>query len=105
AGLLATVFYATGVLLNPYIAPAEVLRVGTVTRAITYVTIGGLIGCFASRNRAMLDEMRVLAERDVLTGLPNTRAFETAITRRLADGRPLALLLADLEALKAFNRG
>ena len=52
----------------------------------------------------MLDEMRVLAERDVLTGLPNTRAFETAITRRLADGRPFALLLADMDALKDFNR-
>jgi diguanylate cyclase (GGDEF)-like protein len=104
AGLLATTLYAAGVLINPHIAGAEVLRLGTVTRAITYVTIGGLIGWFASRNRSMLDEMRVLAERDVLTGLPNTRAFETAITRRLADGRPFALLLADMDALKDFNR-
>ena len=104
AGLLATAFYATGVVVNPHVASTEVLRVGTVTRAITYVTIGGLIGWFASRNRSMLDEMRVLAERDVLTGLPNTRAFETAITRRLADGRPFALLLADMDALKDFNR-
>jgi diguanylate cyclase (GGDEF)-like protein len=104
AGILATGFYATGVVINPHIASTEVLRVGTITRAITYVTIGGLIGWFASRNRSMLDEMRVLAERDVLTGLPNTRAFETAITRRLADGRPFALLLADMDALKDFNR-
>ncbi|HEY7149677.1 MAG TPA: GGDEF domain-containing protein [Gaiellaceae bacterium] len=104
AGILATTLYAAGVLINPHIAPAEVLRLGTVTRAITYVTIGGLIGWFASRNRSMLDEMRVLAERDVLTGLPNTRAFETAISRRLADGRPFALLLADMDALKDFNR-
>ena len=104
AGLLATVLYAAGVLINPNIAGNEVLRLGTVTRAITYVTIGGLIGWFASRNRDMLDELRVLAERDVLTGLPNTRAFETAITRRLADGRPFALLLADMDALKDFNR-
>lgn len=104
AGLLATTCYATGVVVNPHIASTEVLRVGTITRAITYVTIGGLIGWFASRNRSMLDEMRVLAERDVLTGLPNTRAFETAISRRLADGRPFALLLADMDALKDFNR-
>ena len=52
----------------------------------------------------MLDELRVLAERDILTGLPNTRAFESAITRRLADKRKFALLLADMDALKDFNR-
>jgi diguanylate cyclase (GGDEF)-like protein len=104
AGLLATVLYAGGVLVNPHIAPAEVLREGTITRAVTYVTIGALIGWFASRNRAMLDELRVLAERDVLTGLPNTRAFESAITRRLAAKRKFALLLADMDALKDFNR-
>ena len=104
AGLLATVLYAVGVLINPHIQSSEVLREGTLTRAFTYVTIGGLIGWFASRNRAMLDELRVLAERDILTGLPNTRAFEAAITRRLAAGRPFGLLLADMDALKDFNR-
>jgi diguanylate cyclase (GGDEF)-like protein len=52
----------------------------------------------------MVAELRVLAERDLLTGLPNTRAFESAITRRLATGRPFALLVADLDALKDFNR-
>jgi diguanylate cyclase (GGDEF)-like protein len=104
AGLLATTLYTAGVLINPHIAGIEVLRLGTVTRAITYVTIGGLIGWFASRNRSMLDELRVLAERDMLTGLPNTRAFETAITRRLTNRRPFALLLADMDALKDFNR-
>jgi diguanylate cyclase (GGDEF)-like protein len=62
------------------------------------------MGWFASRNRSMMDELRVLAERDVLTGLPNTRAFESAITRRLADGRTFALLVADMDALKDFNR-
>src|SRR5205809_650934 len=72
--------------------------------AVTYVTIGALIGWFAGRNRAMLAELSVLAERDVLTGLPNTRAFEAAITRRLAAGHGFALLLADMDALKDFNR-
>ena len=41
------------------------------------------------------------AERDVLTGLPNTRA--SAITKRLESGRPFALLLADMEALKVMR--
>jgi predicted signal transduction protein with EAL and GGDEF domain len=100
AGLLATGLYASGVVLNPHIQSGEVLRVGTLTRAVTYVTIGGLIGWFAGRNRAMLAELHVLAERDSLTGLPNTRAFEAAITRRLAAGRGFVLLLADMDALK-----
>jgi len=104
AGLLATGLYASGVVLNPHIQSNEVLREGTLTRAFTYVTIGGLIGWFAGRNRTMLSELRVLAERDSLTGLPNTRAFEAAITRRLAAGRPFLLLLADMDALKDFNR-
>jgi len=104
AGLLATGLYASGVVLNPHIQSGEVLRVGTLTRAFTYVTIGGLIGWFAGRNRTMLAELRVLAERDSLTGLPNTRAFEAAITRRLAAGHRFVLLLADMDALKDFNR-
>jgi diguanylate cyclase (GGDEF)-like protein len=104
AGLVATGLYATGVVANPHMQSTEVLRLGTLTRAFTYVTIGALIGLFARRNRSMLEEMRVLAERDMLTGLPNTRAFESVITRRLAAGRPFALLLADMDALKDFNR-
>jgi diguanylate cyclase (GGDEF)-like protein len=104
AGSLATGLYAGGVVLNPHVQSGEVLRVGTLTRALTYITIGGLIGWFAQRNRTMLEELRVLAERDALTGLPNTRAFEAAITERLASGVPFVLLLADMDALKDFNR-
>jgi diguanylate cyclase (GGDEF)-like protein len=104
AGLLATALYASGVVLNPHVQSTEVLRTGTLTRAFTYITIGGLIGWFAGRNRRMLTELRVLAERDSLTGLPNTRAFEAAITRRLAAEVPFVLLLADMDALKDFNR-
>lgn len=104
AGAVATGLYVAGVLVNTHLPSHEILTAGTMTRGVTFVTIGALIGWFASRNRSMVDELRVLAERDVLTGLPNTRAFEAAITRRLAGGRPFALLLADMDALKDFNR-
>ena len=58
--------YASGVVLNPHIQSERgAATVGTITRAVTYVTIGGLIGWFAGRNRSMLAELRVLAERDV----------------------------------------
>ena len=104
AGLVATSLYAAGVLINEHVPSRELLTTGTLTRGITYVTIGALIGWIASRNRLMVSELRVLAERDVLTGLPNTRAFESAITRRFAAGTPFALLVADMDALKDFNR-
>src|SRR5439155_24717928 len=104
AGLIATGLYVAGVLINPHVPSHELLTAGTITRGVTYITIGALFGWFAARNRSMLDELRVLAERDILTGLPNTRAFESAITRRLADKRKFALMLADMDALKDFNR-
>jgi diguanylate cyclase (GGDEF)-like protein len=104
AGAVATGLYVAGVLINTNMPSHELLTTGTVTRGVTYVTIGALIGWFASHNRVMVDELRVLADRDMLTGLPNTRAFEAAITRRLAAGRMFALLVADMDALKDFNR-
>jgi diguanylate cyclase (GGDEF)-like protein len=103
-GVGATCLYVVAVLLNPNMPSHEVLSAGTFTRLATYVTIGALIGWFAERNRDMVAELRVLAERDVLTGLPNTRAFESAITRRLQEDLPFALLLADMDSLHEFNR-
>lgn len=102
-GVLATVLYALGVVLNPSIPPTEVPTASTVLRLITYTAIGLLIGWYAQRNRVLLTELRVLAERDYLTGLPNTRAFEAAITRRLEAARPFALLIGDMDRLKAIN--
>jgi diguanylate cyclase (GGDEF)-like protein len=104
AGIAATMLYVCGVLLNSNIPSTDVLTGSTAIRLMTFVSIGALIGQFANRNRAMVDELRVLAERDILTGLPNTRAFEAAITKRLETGRPFALLLADMDALKELNQ-
>jgi diguanylate cyclase (GGDEF)-like protein len=104
AGLAATALYVAGILINKDIPSTDVLTGSTVIRFVTFVSIGALIGMFASRNRAILRELRILAERDVLTGLPNTRAFEAAITKRLESGRPFGLLLADMDALKELNQ-
>ena len=103
SGLGATVLYVSAVMLNPLIPSTEILTASTAIRFITFVSIGFVIGWFAGRNRLMLEELRILAERDILTGLPNTRAFEAAITKRLESGRPFALLLADMDALQELN--
>jgi diguanylate cyclase (GGDEF)-like protein len=99
AAAAATVLYTVGVLLNPEIPSREVLTESTVIRGITYLMVGFVTGYFAYRNRALLKELELLAERDALTGLPNTRAFERAINERLGREEPFALLVGSVDSL------
>ena len=103
AGAAAAVLYATATVIDPHIASSDVLTIGMVIRAATFISIGMLIGWYASGYRALVGELQVLVQRDQLTGLPNTRAFEAAITRRLEGGRAFALLVGDMDALMAIN--
>jgi diguanylate cyclase (GGDEF)-like protein len=54
-----------------------------------------------------LEELRVLAQEDPLTGLPNRRAFmrelESELERTRRHARPLALVLCDVDGLKHIN--
>ena len=102
-GALATVLYALGIVLSPHIPTTEVPTESTALRVVTYTVMGLLVGWFARRNRVLVGELRILAERDFLTGLPNTRAFEMAITRRLERRVPFALLIGDMDRLKRIN--
>jgi diguanylate cyclase (GGDEF)-like protein len=103
AGFLAAALYTGGILLNPDLPPAEALTAGAAIRLVTYTGMGVLVGWFAKRNFELVERLRILAERDFLTGLPNTRGFELAIARRLAAGAPFTLLLGDMDGLKAVN--
>jgi diguanylate cyclase (GGDEF)-like protein len=55
------------------------------------------------------DRVRWLAGSDELTGIANRRSFNDALRRELSrttrDGRPVALLLLDVDGLKAINDG
>jgi diguanylate cyclase (GGDEF)-like protein len=51
----------------------------------------------------LTSQLRLLADRDVLTGLPNTRAFEPVVTRRIDSAETFTLLLADVDGLKRIN--
>jgi diguanylate cyclase (GGDEF)-like protein len=57
--------------------------------------------------RRQRDQMRALAERDTLTSLPNRRALQAALLRRLDDARlhqhPLSVLFVDLDHFKRVN--
>lgn len=105
AGAAATGMYATGVVLNPSIQSSEVLSTSTAIRLVTYVAVGGVIGYFARESRRATAELQVLAERDAVTGLPNTRAFERAIGERLAAQQPFVLLVGALDAQSAPDAG
>jgi diguanylate cyclase (GGDEF)-like protein len=100
AASVATALFATGVVVNPAIPPSEVLTASTGIRFVTYLTVGVVTGYFAKRNRLLMGELQLLAERDELTGLPNTRAFERAIGDRLAGDAPFALLVGDVDAFE-----
>jgi diguanylate cyclase (GGDEF)-like protein len=102
-GCVAVALYAAAVLANPEIPPAELLTVSAAIRLIIFAGSGALLGWFASSNRALVERLQILAERDHLTGLPNTRAFEAAIARRFESGRPFALLLGDMDGLRDMN--
>jgi diguanylate cyclase (GGDEF)-like protein len=105
AAAIATALFAGGLLINPHIPSSEVLTTSTGIRLVTYMTVGVVTGYFSKRTRLLMGELELLAERDALTGLPNTRAFERAIGDRLARDEPFALLVGDVDSFAAAGRG
>ena len=101
-GVAAALLYAAGLLLNPHVVASDPLE-PTLLRLAVFVAMGALVGWFASSKRSLMEDLRILAERDVLTGLPNTRAFEAAIGRRLDAKQAFTLLVGDLDALTRIN--
>jgi diguanylate cyclase (GGDEF)-like protein len=99
AGGLAALLYMTGVLINHAMPSSEILTISTPIRLVNYLAIGALLGWFAAHYREANAELQVLAQRDLVTGLPNTRAFERAIDRRLAARAPFALLVGDFDSV------
>ena len=103
AGMAATGFYTMGIVISPHLATSQVLTGGSTVRLITFTSMGALVGWFASHHRDLTDRLRVASERDHLTGLLNTRAFDAALTARLEQGRPFGLILADVDNMKEIN--
>lgn len=103
AGIGSTGLYALGVVLNPRLPIYDVLTASTTIRLFTYTMVGVLVGWFAHNHRVLVDRLRVAAERDFLTGLLNTRAFDAALSTRLEQGKPFGLVLGDMDNLKDVN--
>jgi GGDEF domain-containing protein len=98
-GLLAGAAFSAAVLLNGDLPDGTILSAAMALRLSTYIGVGALIGFFAEQHRAVAEYLRILADRDRLTGLPTSRPFEQELSRRVDAGAPFALLLADVDAL------
>lgn len=57
--------------------------------------------------RGLTQKLKLQATTDVLTGLPNRRAFDECLAKELArtkrSGQPLSLIMIDIDHFKAFN--
>jgi diguanylate cyclase (GGDEF)-like protein len=103
AGALGAGLYAAAVVIDPRVPSALALTDATLIRLVTFTLVGGLIGFYANRNRALVDRLREHAGRDFLTGLHNARVFDEELAHRCAAGKPFALLVADVDDLKDVN--
>ena len=102
AGLFAAGLSNFAVYLNPHL-PSSLQGEQIGIRLVTYTALGVLVGWFARENRKLVKELSSLADRDSVTGLPNTRAFQSAIDGRLERAAPFVLLLGDVDELRQFN--
>jgi diguanylate cyclase (GGDEF)-like protein len=103
AGAFATVGYLALGLMSPRFGDVKLLTVSTAVIAVTSIGFGALIGWIANSKREVVMQLHALAKRDFLTGLLNLRAFEESLAARCAFASPFALLLGDLDGLKAVN--
>jgi diguanylate cyclase (GGDEF)-like protein len=102
-GLLATGLYVLSIALTPRVPTHDAMTMGTIIRTVTYCSCGALIGWFANQHREHVRQLQELAERDFLTGLLNTRAFDETLAQHCACDEPFVLLLGDIDDLKTVN--
>jgi hypothetical protein len=101
AGALASVVYWSVLILGFDRPFSIVLSSAGVIHLLNFVFVGAVVGYFARRMRHMLrdslgvlDDLLVLAGRDVVTGSGNAVGFEADAAERLRERKPFVLLLA-----------
>ncbi len=80
-------------------------------RAVLWTSAGSIVGYtvqdLVQRISTQAAELAELSRTDPLLGLPNRRAWQSALARELAraerDGRPLSVAMLDLDGFKRFN--
>ena len=102
AGILAAGIYMAAVEAAPHVISAP-LTPSTAIRAVTFTMVGGLVGLFAGRNRALVEQLHGHASTDFVTGVGNVRAFDEELGRRCAAAAPFSLVLVDIDDLRRVN--
>jgi diguanylate cyclase (GGDEF)-like protein len=101
---LASAAYGVTLLLRPDI-PVPALKWALATG--TLVAIGVLMSALRAQMVRMLRELAAAARTDSLTGLANRRELESRfaaeLERSTRTGRPLAIVVLDLDWFKEFN--
>jgi GGDEF domain-containing protein len=95
AGAVATAVSSVLLVGEASLEPRAVL-LGAVFRGVGYVGVGMLVAIYAR-------SLHRLAYQDILTGLPNRRAFFEHLSERLAQHHPVAVVVCDVDGLKAIN--
>lgn len=108
---VALPYLALGPLLVAAIA-SVLIAPGTTVSVALVICSGVVSSLVAGRqllqvadNRRLIVLTSALARRDGLTGLHNRLAFDEDVERRLQEGRPFALIVADVNSLKQVNDG
>jgi diguanylate cyclase (GGDEF)-like protein len=70
---------------------------------LLFLLLYRIVGRASGSLRRQADENRRQALHDPLTGLPNRRSLYERLEQLLATGRPLSLLMADLDGFKELN--
>jgi diguanylate cyclase (GGDEF)-like protein len=101
---LVVVTLAVGLPVND----AVDLKVDTFTGTTATVSaMGALVHTMTRQEGRLRSELALAAETDPLTGLLNRRSFDPRLSRleatALANGRPLSLIMFDIDHFKALN--
>jgi diguanylate cyclase (GGDEF)-like protein len=103
AGMFAAGLFALVTVVDPRIPSQDALASGTGIRAITFALVGGVVGLYAARNRALVERLHDHATRDFVTGVANVRAFDDELRRRFDEQRLFTLVLVDIDELRRVN--
>lgn len=106
AAVLVGVLVVETVVLGMYEPPSQAV-VDTLGLLLAYTMAAGAVLTFRARAESLLVALTAQAREDVLTGLPNRRAFDDALASLSAlshrTGEPLSLLAVDVDLFKEVN--
>jgi diguanylate cyclase (GGDEF)-like protein len=106
--LAAALAYVAGVLLAPDSGPFDARAVGVVTfNVVAFGLVAYVASAIGREERRAREEAVRLSRFDRLTALPNRDHFQSTVEQEILrasrTGRPFAVLMIDLDGLKAAN--